>query len=63
MSSSDPRLMAALAEAESLRQRMRASRDARVLKLLADGVSMSEAARRVGINVKTVREIRNGART
>jgi DNA-binding NarL/FixJ family response regulator len=63
MSSSDPRLMAALAEAESLRQRMRASRDARVLKLLADGVSMSEAARRVGINVKTVRDIRNGART
>jgi DNA-binding NarL/FixJ family response regulator len=63
MSSSDPRLLAALAEAESLRQRMRASRDARVLKLLADGVSMSEAARRVGINVKTVRDIRNGART
>ena len=63
MSSSDPKLMAALAEAEALRQRMRASRDARVLKLLADGVSMSEAARRVGINVKTVREIRNGART
>lgn len=58
----DRELSEALAEAEELRQRMKASRDGRVLKLLADGVSMSEAARRVGIHLNTVREIRSKAR-
>lgn len=56
----DQALSAALAEADLLRQRMREDRAKRVRKLLADGLSMAEVGRRLGMHITVVRSIRDG---
>jgi hypothetical protein len=51
---------AALREAEELRARMREAKAKRVRALLAEGMTLADISRAVGLHKATVRKIRDG---